>query len=193
MLERIITSINSRYGSKRAVLHTLRFGVMDYAGAFARYQEVDWSTVQRLVFICMGNICRSPLAEACARQAAAEAVSAGVSCSGDAPADQRAIEFAARQGVDLSNHRSTSLDRLPLAPTDLVVGMEPAHLDHPLLLRSGGPQCTLLGLWGAPRRVYIHDPYSTDKTYFDRCEQYVMDATRDLVRAMRSGKGLDEL
>lgn len=188
MLERITTSINSRYGSKRAVLETLRFGVMDRVGAFARYRDVDWSRVERLVFVCMGNICRSPLAEITARAQGANAVSAGMDCSGGAPADSRAIAFAENHGLDLAAHISTRIDQVELSRHDLVIGMEPRHLAVPILGGACPAQLTLLGLWGGQKRVYIHDPYSAGSTYFEQCERYVMGATQRMLTIWQGGR-----
>jgi len=89
--------------------------------------------MKKLLFVCSGNTCRSPLAEALTRQAAAsrnlslEVTSAGTSAVAGAPASPEAIRAAARRGADLSTHRSRPLQAGILSEADLVVAMTPAH------------------------------------------------------------------
>jgi protein-tyrosine phosphatase len=182
MLEAITTYINDRYGSKRGLLNHWRFGVQYRLGRFSSYVEIDWSRVERLVFICAGNICRSPLAEAVATKLGGQAISAGIACDGGHPADLRVITLAESWGLELNAHRSKPLQLIDLTPSDLIVGMEPHHLSGPLFGDQYSAQFTLLGLWGAPPRVYIHDPYGATPLFFECCEQYVMEATKLLVR-----------
>jgi protein-tyrosine phosphatase len=66
-----------------------------------------------LLFVCLGNICRSPLAEAAFRQAAAKAgldVEADSAGTGDwhvgAPPDRRARAEALRHGIDIAPYRA---------------------------------------------------------------------------------------
>lgn len=79
---------------------------------------------RRLLFVCVENSCRSQIAEALARQLggrAVEAHSAGSRPSGEV--DPRAISFMAELGLDLSSHRSTSVEEVPAVPFDAVVSM----------------------------------------------------------------------
>ena len=93
-----------------------------------------------VLFVCTGNTCRSPLAEALLRLEAArrgvdiEVASAGTFAAAGAPASQPSILVAGRRGADLSSHRSRALDREVLAAADLVLAMTPAHLGA---VRSG--------------------------------------------------------
>lgn len=87
---------------------------------------------RRLLFVCTGNTCRSPMAEAAARAEAAErgvAVrcrSAGVAAGGGA-ASPGAVEAAEEAGLDLQDHRSTPLNRDLVAWADLVLCMGESH------------------------------------------------------------------
>jgi protein-tyrosine-phosphatase len=80
----------------------------------------------RILFVCTGNTCRSPFAEAVARRAAPrglEVGSAGITASAAAAPTDSAIEAARDLGLDLQRHRSRSLTTEMIAPADLVVGM----------------------------------------------------------------------
>ena len=70
-------------------------------------------TIPAVLFVCLGNICRSPLAEAAFRAAAGRAglaVTADSAGTGDwhagNPPDPRAIETARRHGIDISGYRA---------------------------------------------------------------------------------------
>lgn len=74
------------------------------------------------------------------------------------------------------------IQQLELTGADLVVGMEPCHLNSPALEGFAPAQMTLLGLWGRPRKVYIHDPYGAGSHFFECCERYVVASTKRLVQ-----------
>ncbi|HKJ00807.1 MAG TPA: hypothetical protein VJ997_00090 [Longimicrobiales bacterium] len=89
----------------------------------------------RLLFVCTGNTCRSPLAEALAREGVrrrgwshVEVASAGVSASPGEPASQGSLATAARHGLDLRGHRAVLLTTEAVARADLVLAMSPGHL-----------------------------------------------------------------
>lgn len=90
-----------------------------------------------ILFVCTGNICRSPTAEGVlatlARDAGLEAEwdSAGI-CGyhvGEAP-DPRAQKAAARRGYDLSRLRARKLDAADFQRFDLILAMDLGHLDE---------------------------------------------------------------
>lgn len=92
--------------------------------------------MRKVTFVCSGNTCRSPMAEALYRAYleknkidAILSASAGVSAfSGDCAA-QEAIEVCKERGVDISSHRSKRLNFEDLNTTDLFVCMTASHAD----------------------------------------------------------------
>lgn len=90
-----------------------------------------------VVFVCWGNICRSPMAEQVAREWAfregVEAVftSAGVSAeeSGN-PIDARAAGVLRQAGYPVTAHRAHRITAEEVRHADLIVGMEQLHLDR---------------------------------------------------------------
>ena len=75
----------------------------------------------KVLFLCTGNSCRSQMAEGWARHFHApriEAFSAGIETHGMNP---RAVEAMREAGVDISGHRSKTVDQLPAANFDYVV------------------------------------------------------------------------
>lgn len=123
----------------------------------------------RVLFVCLGNICRSPLAEAVVRERAATRgldgrfrfASAGtgdwhVGCG----ADQRSAATARRHGLDLSGHCARQITSEGLHRWDWFVAMDAANRMD--LLDMGAPESRVLmmrqfeGLEPAPD---VPDPY----------------------------------
>lgn len=172
------------HGGKRALLRSVLYGTAAALGGARRYRDIEWSKVQRLVFLCKGNICRSPFAAAVARQRGLPAISAGVNAAKGSPAAPGAVVEADKFGVDLSLHRATSILDLDLTADDLLIGFEPFHIDQ---LRSSGRsasgyQVTLLGVWLRPANLYIHDPYGANAKYFHTCFRRI-DRAVEVLRA----------
>jgi protein-tyrosine-phosphatase len=89
----------------------------------------------RLLFVCTGNTCRSPLAEALARREASargwnhlEVASAGVAASPGLAASDGSLRAAERHGLDLTAHRSRSLTHEMAEWADLILVMSHGHL-----------------------------------------------------------------
>ena len=83
----------------------------------------------RVLFVCTGNTCRSPFAEAVSRsEGHIDVESAGLAAyAGDEPPDD-AIIVARELGVDLSSHHARALTEDMLERADVVVGMTAAHV-----------------------------------------------------------------
>ena len=183
--------VDDKFGSRRACVSFLGHQVGYSLGAYRHYLNIDWSRVDRLVFLCRGNICRSPLGEYAARSAGAAACSAGLSCGEPRAADPRAIDFAVARGLPLDRHLTMAVQELPLGDGDLIVGMEPVHLAELMELGITRGQRTLLGLWCAPRRPFIADPFCANIRYFHYCEELVVQGAVALAAAMRQQAGGD--
>jgi len=121
----------------------------------------------RVVFVCTGNICRSPFAEYLARQLSnGEALtftSAGTFARPGNPASSRGTAVAAELGVDLALHGANPLTGEVVAAADLLFAMEDEHLTAVLELDPGA-RVELL----RPDGEAVPDPYGEDRqTYLD--------------------------
>src|SRR4029453_16415685 len=94
----------------------------------------------RVVFVCLGNICRSPIAERVAEAAAAAAGITGVEFSTagtiseeyNDPMDRRAAAVLKEHGYRYSDHRARRITEAQIEAADLVVAMENVHLERVL-------------------------------------------------------------
>jgi protein-tyrosine-phosphatase len=129
----------------------------------------------RIVFLCYGNICRSPLAAALAEQRLSGVAidSAGFHDQTGRSCPQKILRIGISYGINLSSHRSARVKGNQLANADLVIAMDLENLNR---LRQEFPEIadrtTLLGLFGTPETFAIADPYLTDEAATNRiCEQ----------------------
>lgn len=105
-----------------------------------------------VVFVCWGNICRSPMAERVARGWAdrdgvdgVTISSAGTSAeeSGN-PIDRRAARVLREAGYDPDGHRARRITAAEIRRADLVIGMEELHLSRMRTLVPAAPNLHLL-------------------------------------------------
>lgn len=162
--------IKTRYGRKRGLFRHCSQLVRYRLGEFSSFETIDWGKVTRLVFVCKGNICRSPYAEARARTMNLKSSSFGLEATSGVPANPAAIKAAGKHGLDISSHRARNSSFVPLVSGDLIAVMEPwqARALRPDELPAG-VQVTLLGLWCRPPRPHIEDPYGLSDQYFETC------------------------
>lgn len=105
-----------------------------------------------VIFVCLGNICRSPMAERVARGHAERAglehvnfSSAGVSSEETGnPIDPRAQRVLTNAGYDARNHRARRITASDIADADLVIGLEQLHVDRMRRLAPDATNLTLL-------------------------------------------------
>lgn len=174
--------IKNRYGSKKGLLRYIVYETLRFFGAYRKFGNVDFTKVKRLVFICHGNICRSPLGEAVARQHGVPAISFGLDTRGEDSADSRAIAWAKANGYNLKEHKTKRIEQYQPQEGDLLIGMEPKHIRNLRTQFSHAPvQVTLIGLWLKSPLAYLHDPYNAKREYFARCEELVRDSAIEIV------------
>ncbi len=129
----------------------------------------------KVVFVCWGNICRSPMAERVARTMAAELEidvetdSVGISSeeSGN-PIDHRAAAVLRQSGYDPTGHRARRVTLADLAGMDLVVAAENFHISRLELLYPGGNYALLNDFNPAmPKGQDLQDPWYGPASGFD--------------------------
>lgn len=181
--------IQARYGTARGMIRLFLSRLSRAAFRFRRFQAIDWNTVERLVFVCAGNICRSPYADRKAAQSGFPTASVAMRGDTGEPADPQARAAAKAAGVDLDAHRSLAIAEFRVLPGDLLVAVEPHQafdLAHRFPLDSG-VQVTLLGLWSRPVRPHLHDPHRLGDAYFRTCFAVADSAIATMLRKVARG------
>jgi protein-tyrosine phosphatase len=179
-----------QYGGKRGYLEHVRARALYAIGAYRGARDIEWAAVRRLVFVCKGNICRSPYASARARLLGVPAASFGLEAAEGAPADPTAWRTARLRAVDLSAHRSARKESSRITDDDLLVVFEPSQLAEIEIWRRSAdrvPRVTLLGIWARPIRPHIQDPYGRSDRYFEHCFSIIDANIAELVRRMAGG------
>ncbi len=105
-----------------------------------------------VVFVCWGNICRSPIAERVAEKLAADRGLTGVQFSSaatsreelGAPMDERAARVLGRRGYRTGGHRAHQITRDEIERADLVLAMEDIHVRKMLAIDPGATNLRLL-------------------------------------------------
>jgi protein-tyrosine phosphatase len=109
------------------------------AGADGRLESAAIDPPPLILFVCTGNICRSPMAEGLlrvrlrARSIEAVVASAGLAFDGRR-ATPEAIAAATSRGVDIGGHRSRIVSYELIEGADLVIGMERMHVREAIVL-----------------------------------------------------------
>ncbi|MCI1193772.1 low molecular weight phosphotyrosine protein phosphatase [Calidifontimicrobium sp. SYSU G02091] len=147
----------------------------------------------RVLMVCMGNICRSPTAEAVLRTQAAlrglarrvEVDSAGThGWHAGEPPDPRAQAHGARRGYDLAPLRARRVQATDFGRFDLILAMDRDNLAHLLELRPPGAGARVELLMRFARRHAVDevpDPYYGAADGFERVLDLVEDACEGLL------------
>ena len=187
IVERASRLVAHSFGTHRGMARFL-LGEAEYIfGRIDCFIAPEAQRINRLVFVCLGNINRSAFAQAVAQRFDARSISFGLACTRGLPAYPLAISTARAFGLDLGEHRTTDqLGYLP-QPGDLLVTMEIRHARA--LVRAGyDPRyITLLGHWASPHRVHIHDPHTLSEQYFRTCFTIIQSGVMNLVDVLRKG------
>jgi protein-tyrosine phosphatase len=164
-----------------------------------RGDEVEASARGRVVFVCTGNTCRSPMAEVLCRRLLADTLgvavselghagfeisSAGLAAAEGSPASPEAVDAARALGGELAGHSSRPLTMNMVDRADLLFAMTAGHLRMLKSLRLPvGPEPRLLSVWGED----VPDPIGGPKELYEACAELIRRSVRQRLPQILEG------
>ena len=142
--------------------------------------------VKSILFVCLGNICRSPLAEGIAKQyikeknlnLVIESAGTGHWHIGEKPCDN-SIKVALLNGVDISNQKAQEVKKSDFKTFDLIVGLDDSNISN--LKNLGCKNPIKLGDFGFNGEC-VPDPYFFDGFEgFDKVFEMIDVCVRNLI------------
>lgn len=130
-----------------------------------------------ILIVCIGNICRSPLAEVCLQQKLKDKgmncliSSAGIHAVIGSPAAPHSITVGHANGLSLEGHRGRQLDARMLAENELILVLEEAHIQMVLGISPfARGRVHRLGKW---LKQDIADPHQKSLPFFEEAYELI--------------------
>ena len=135
--------------------------------------------IRSILVVCVGNICRSPMAEYLLKQHYPQLMidSAGISGLSGHPADDKAQLCMQHLGIDISGHIAKKLNAEHLKKADLILVMsknQQAYIEQTWPFAKG--KVFRLGHW---QNKNVPDPYQHDQAFFDETCQLIQQCVTD--------------
>ncbi len=150
-------------------------------------KDIAEMSLIRILFVCAGNTCRSPMAAAFCRKKLCgklnctvdeteargyKITSAGLAAGAGMPASDEAIGICARKGIDLSGHRNLPLTCAEAEASDYIFAMSESHREQILeICPAASQKCLLLDAGGE-----IGDPIGAGVDVYDKCAKQIENA-----------------
>jgi protein-tyrosine phosphatase len=154
------------------------------------------SDIQRILLVCLGNICRSPTAECVLRHVAAQtmpSLALHIESAGTADyhvgraADPRSVRAALNRDIDLSAHRARQIGPADFSRFDIILAMDRSNL-RDLEARRPALATASLGLFMTyaidNELLEVPDPFYGGAADFERVLDLTTSASRGLIAAL---------
>ncbi|MFO7154199.1 MAG: low molecular weight protein arginine phosphatase [Caldicoprobacter oshimai] len=155
--------------------------------------------MKTVLFVCTGNTCRSPMAEALFKDLAKKnglddikVMSAGLAAIEGDSATPQAIEVMERRGVDLSDHRARNVDASLVEEADLILTMTDRHKS---ILSSMYPEAAskihvlkeyVEGGSVKGELAQILDPFGQPVEVYESCARELEEALTKLIEKLKA-------
>lgn len=149
-----------------------------------------------VLFVCTGNICRSPTADGMLRQLLIEHEVTDVnvdSCGTHgwhegSPPDPRAAEEAVNRGYSIANIRSRPLKLDDFYEFDLIIAMDKSHLEHLNRAKPDNSDATIKlhsEFADAPEWEEVPDPYYGGQEHFTKAFDLIEDGVKGILDTVK--------
>jgi len=157
--------LKHQYGGRRGFLRSIiGYLKLNLLKKDVKYMALP-AQVDRVVFVCKGNICRSALAEWVFRKNTSfPTTSFGVDTTTGCLADPRITHIATLFDIDLAQHKTTAQSNFIPATNDVYVCVEPAHVKVIQETMPGKPIFYLGATLDTPT-TYLHDPHTASDAF----------------------------
>jgi len=136
----------------------------------------------KLLFICTGNTCRSPMAQGLARiyfPDDYEILSAGINANEGESISNHAAAVLKEKGLDMSGHRAVRLTEEMLEYADDIFTMTRSQANH---LKNLYPQhCSKIKTLGSRAGQEINDPWGGSLEEYRRCARQIEELIREII------------
>jgi protein-tyrosine phosphatase len=150
--------------------------------------------MSHILFVCTGNICRSPMAAGMLRAGLIESgqgtlhtvESAGIQAVVDAPPTANALKVAASYGVDIRAHRARAFDQADFQRFEFIFALDSGHLDFLREVRPGDcrAELSLLPSARGQRKLEIADPYGRSRSAYQRSARLIAEGVGVILAGM---------
>lgn len=141
----------------------------------------DSRPVSKILVLCLGNICRSPMAEGFLKRELPDRIvmSAGIGAMTGYPADPLAVRLMQEHGIDISAHRAQNLTDWMVEAADLILTMETGQTRFvERAYPSFRGRLLRIGHFG---EFDVPDPYRMSIDTFRHSQQLIMRGVEDML------------
>ncbi len=139
----------------------------------------------RVLFVCTGNTCRSPMAEGIFNHIAKQnksghtAISAGIFPDGNG-AHANAVTVLLEMGIDISAHQSQGLSQLLIENADVIITMTKSHKSMVEQLPEAAGKVQTMGEYSGTG-IDIADPFGGDLEQYRSCALDILQAVQRMI------------